>query len=299
MAPRASRCRSRGQILVCMDTSRSDVAGYLVRMGGTARTGQLLAAGHSRRAVGRALDSGSVLRAARGVLTLPDADADHRANVAAGCLTTCVSAAEGIELWTLQSPAEPHLWSAHGRFPAAAVGHRGTLRGKPLAGSTVSVLDAVVHTLRCRPGLEALVVAESAVVQRRVSVADLLAALPGNRNGAARTVVGRIGTGAESILELIARELFVAVGLSVQAQVVIDGVGRVDLLVEERVVVELDGFAFHGDRQAFVADRRRGNAATLRSLPTLRFTYEDVMGEPDRVVADVVALVRRTARVPW
>lgn len=55
----------------------------------------------------------------------------------------------------------------------------------------------------------------------------------------------------------------------------------------ERVIVETDGFRFHGDRVAFEDDRARG--ATLEALGcrVLRFSYRQVMGSP-RVVAEAI-----------
>jgi very-short-patch-repair endonuclease len=153
----------------------------------------------------------------------------------------------------------------------------------------------VLHALRCRPPLEALVIAESAVRLGRVTVPDLLGNLKGPRNGPARGVVGRIGFDAGSPLEVIARELFRSAGLQVATQVRIEGVGRVDLLVEERLIVELDGFDFHWTRTEFRKDRRRNNAGVLSGLPTLRYIYEDLMFDADRVVAEVMRMARRSA----
>lgn len=277
----------------------ADVPAFLRWVGGAARVADVQTAGHDRSAVRRALSDGEAVRVSRGVLALPEADALAVAAVVHGCRATCLSAARTLGLWTLSDPVEPHLWSVHGRFPPGCVRHRGPLLGAALpagggSGPVVPVLDAVIHTIRCRPALEALVVAESAVRLRLLDRRQLAAALPGNRNGAARAVVGRIGEGSESPLEIVARELFVSAGLRVEPQVPLDGVGRVDLLVEGRVVVELDGFEFHGtSRAAFRRDRRRGNAAMLGGLPTLRYTYEDVMYDAERIVDEVLSLARR------
>ena len=54
--------------------------------------------------------------------------------------------------------------------------------------------------------------------------------------------------GAESMLETLARTYFRQAGISVETQVHIDGVGYVDLLLEGRLIVELDG-RHHGEWQ--------------------------------------------------
>ena len=64
--------------------------------------------------------------------------------------------------------------------------------------------------------------------------------------------------------------------------------GRVDFAwLEQRLVVETDGFAFHADRTSYRSDRRRTNALVLDGWQVLRFTWEDVVHRPDAVVAAV------------
>jgi len=59
--------------------------------------------------------------------------------------------------------------------------------------------------------------------------------------------------------------------------VVVDGVGEVDLLVDRRLFVETDGFAYHSSREALAKDRDRDQRMMSRGLPVVRLTYEDVM----------------------
>lgn len=80
-----------------------------------------------------------------------------------------------------------------------------------------------------------------------------------------------------------------------ETQVQIRGVGRVDMVVEGRLIIELDGFDFHWDRATFLKDRRRNNAGMLSGLPTLRYVYEDLVFTPERVVAEVQTMLRRSA----
>lgn len=64
----------------------------------------------------------------------------------------------------------------------------------------------------------------------------------------------------------------------------------VDLLfARERVVVEVDGWAAHGTREAFEADRRRQNALVTAGYLVLRFTWRDLTERE----ADVVREIRR------
>ena len=78
-------------------------------------------------------------------------------------------------------------------------------------------------------------------------------------------------------------------GLRVEPQVFVAGVGWVDLVVEGRVVVEVDGFAYHADAKQFALDRRRDAALVAMGYRVLRFTWVDVVTRP----AYVVEMVRR------
>jgi very-short-patch-repair endonuclease len=271
------------------------LAADVVRLGGTARYGDLMRAGHSRSRIQAAVRAGAVQLVRRGLAGVPDGEPEIRTALKVNGLITCISAAKELRLWTIKDPECLHLWSDHGGLPKSVATHRSALVGDRLPGAYVPVIDAVLHTLRCRPPLEALVLAESAVRRGAVGQAELVRHLPGPRNGARRAVMQRIGKDADSPLEVIARELFRAAGLRVETQVEIRGLGRVDLLIEGRLIVELDGMDFHWTRDAFRKDRRRNNEGVLSGLPTLRYVYEDVVFRPQAVLAQVMSVLRRGA----
>ncbi|MGZ6272412.1 MAG: DUF559 domain-containing protein [Candidatus Limnocylindrales bacterium] len=52
-----------------------------------------------------------------------------------------------------------------------------------------------------------------------------------------------------------------------------------------RLVVETDGWETHKTKAAFKSDRRKDAALTCAGYRVMRFTYEDVVYEPDTVVA--------------
>jgi very-short-patch-repair endonuclease len=58
-----------------------------------------------------------------------------------------------------------------------------------------------------------------------------------------------------------------------------------------RLVVELDGYAYHSDRTSFEADRRRDRELQARGYVVLRFTYREVMEEPERVLEALISLL--------
>ena len=73
---------------------------------------------------------------------------------------------------------------------------------------------------------------ECAVGRGDMTLDFLRRRLPGTRNGRAREVLEWVDSGAESLLETLARTYFRQAGIRVETQVHIDGVGYVDLLLE-------------------------------------------------------------------
>ncbi|MDD9207980.1 DUF559 domain-containing protein [Georgenia sp. 10Sc9-8] len=123
---------------------------------------------------------------------------------------------------------------------------------------------------------------------------ELEAQLTGRGSVRARLRLSACDGRSRSGLETVARLVLSGAGFRVSPGVRIEGVGEVDLLVERRIVVECDGFAYHSGRYEYREDRRRDRALAARGLAVLRFTYEDVMSDPARLVAEVRrVLVRR------
>jgi len=64
---------------------------------------------------------------------------------------------------------------------------------------------------------------------------------------------------------------------------------RVDLAdVRRRIVLEADSFAHHGTRDALYRDCHRYDELVRADWLVLRFTWENVMFEPDLVIATVL-----------
>ncbi|GAA1039225.1 type IV toxin-antitoxin system AbiEi family antitoxin domain-containing protein [Virgisporangium ochraceum] len=74
-------------------------------------------------------------------------------------------------------------------------------------------------------------------------------------------------------------------------------IGYGDLVfATERVVVELDGWAFHSDPHSFQRDRTRQNRLVAAGWMVLRFTWTDLHDRPDAVIATIRAALRRAGR---
>ncbi len=62
----------------------------------------------------------------------------------------------------------------------------------------------------------------------------------------------------------------------------------VDLLFPaERLVVEVDGFAFHSGPDALVNDRRRQNTLVNAGYRVLRVTWDDRHIQPDAIIGEI------------
>jgi very-short-patch-repair endonuclease len=60
---------------------------------------------------------------------------------------------------------------------------------------------------------------------------------------------------------------------------------------ESRLIVEVDGYEFHGARASIESDRARDAALSLDGYRVLRFTYRRVTGDPGRVARTIRQLL--------
>ena len=174
--------------------------------------------------------------------------------------------------------------------------HRGCRTGKRLIAAPAQIVGTA---FRCLPPLPALVLAECAVSRQLVGMKSLEEQFSGPKDWKIRQLLAGIRPRTASPLEVCARFHLSAAGLSVETEVPIPGVGRVDLVVEGRLLVEIDGYEFHSGREDYRRDRSRWNAATGAGWMTLRITSELVLRDPDAFLLLVRrALAARPAQVP-
>lgn len=163
----------------------------------------------------------------------------------------------------------------------------------------VSAADACVLTAAAS-GFEAGVVALDAARHRHLVTPDGLtaaAALPGARYGigTVRHAIEASDGRCESPGETLTRLVLIAAGLAVRSQVDIedaDGfVGRVDLLVGERVVVEFDGAVKYDGldgKRELMREKRREERLRDAGYRVVRVTWAD-LSHPERLVRRVLA----------
>jgi very-short-patch-repair endonuclease len=103
----------------------------------------------------------------------------------------------------------------------------------------------------------------------------------------------------QSELEATFRELIRGSDLpDYEANAIVDGECVDALWRKERVIVELDGFAFHKSRARFEADRRRDAKLMVAGYRVLRITQQRLQNEPEAVLAEIRALLG-AGRAAW
>lgn len=269
-------------------------ADVIRELGGVARGIHLQQVGFTRQALAREVDRGRITRIRNGVFSLHGIDPDVRTAVAHGGALTCASLLRDAGVWVLPAVTAPHVWVPSGRHEHAhpdcvCVVHR--QRGSPLLGR-VSVERALLHLRQCA-GDEAFFAAfESAWRIGRIdrgARSRIRTALPRS----ARWLVDLARPDADSGLESLLRLRLHLLGVTLDCQMVIDGVDKVDFVLAGRLIIEADGRGNHDGASLRHKDLVRDAAASRAGYETLRFDYAQIVHDWPQVRGAVLAALRR------
>ncbi|OCG73861.1 type IV toxin-antitoxin system AbiEi family antitoxin domain-containing protein [Microbacterium sediminis] len=275
----------------------SEIVALLRARGGCARSSDLFAAGATKNDVRRSAAAGEIVMVRRGLYVLPGLPPTLRDAAHHGGALTCQSALRHRGVWVLDREGPPHVWlGAHGREHSHP-GCRCVVHwrdGAPALG-VLDVASALVHYYRCG-GSEAFFVAlESALRLGQIGPAQrawIRHRLPRSARWLVDFAVPTSDSGLESLVRLRLR----ALGIETAAQVRIAGVGRVDLLIDGVIIIELDGEENHADPAKRHRDLRRDAAATARGYTPLRFDYALVVHDWPTVEAAILGALRTRGR---
>lgn len=277
---------------------------------------QLLVLGLGRRGIEHRISEGRLRPIHRGVYlagAVPAALSYEMAAVLAAGEDAVLSHHAAAALWGLTSSRPPILdvtvpGSARRTRPGLRV-HRArrlddrdvtTRHGIPVTTAARTLLDIAASM----PERDLARAAEQAEVLRladRRSLERLVTRSPGHRGVAAlRAYLGRGETPqlTRSEAEQRMRDLIRAARLPTPRTNVRVGRHEVDLLwATERLVVEVDGFAFHNTRAAFERDRARDAELQAAGYRVIRVTWRQLVDEPEAVIARIAAtLATRVSR---
>lgn len=289
------------------DPARNSVASAGFGTRRILRRHELVERGMSGRAITEAVRSRSLLRVRRDNYALPDTDAHTLEAVRVGGRLACVSAAEELGIFSFDSDFT-HLHVARGasrlrspRFRWVALSEMPRdgveLHWWPLIDPgdgteyAVGARDALAQIIRCQPRNFALAALDTALHERAIrssDLAEIFRHVPDKHRDLRTLIDPRADAGQESVLRQLIRDA----GLRCQIQVAIDGVGRVDIVVEGCVVVEADSRAHHKSWAQHVRDRTRDRLLAERGFPSLRVLYQDIFFDPAGVIRAIEELVR-------
>ncbi|MGV8882727.1 MAG: type IV toxin-antitoxin system AbiEi family antitoxin domain-containing protein [Rhodoglobus sp.] len=276
----------------------------LTDLGAVAYRTELIARGVSPYELGRARHDGRIIRVRRGWYALPDAPRDLVRAVRVGGSLTAVSAAIALGLWTLDDGllhvSVPHnggrLRSARTRFvplndePDAGVCLHWRRSGGADSLTVQPIVAALINAIECQPEENAVILLDSALNKRLVTMeqlVDAVASLPRRYRRAVSKADGASQSGTETVVRLRLR----ALGIKLRIQVFC-GIGYVDILVGDRLVIECHSKAHHTGVENYARDRERELALISEGYIPLTLSYEQILFDwpaVERVIRDLIA----------
>lgn len=262
---------------------------------GIVRRAQLIAAGVEPQEIRRMLAGGSLGRLTHGWYATPTADRDVARAVRADGALTCLSALARLNVWV------PTTQTLHVRRSRQHSGkklppgikecqHRNKNAGR-VSRPVDAIGQALLSALCCVDADEAVAIMDSILNKGLLSMADLITLLE-HEPKSSRDLLRRVDERAESGTESLARCRLARLGIKTTPQAEIDGVGRVDLLIGHRLVLEIDSIAHHTSAENYQNDRARDLKLVGLGYLVVRLTYQDVIDKWDEVVQQILILVR-------
>ncbi|WP_460567358.1 DUF559 domain-containing protein [Humibacter soli] len=272
---------------------------------------ELLGLGATGRSLTLAVRGGGLQRLRRDHYALPTLESQVGEAVRVGGRISCVTALRSYGVFAFDNSAlhvhvdreASRLRSPKSRRAPLTKVNRGStvLHWSPLVDPhggdehRIGLRDALAHTVMCQDPRHAIASLDNALHLGLIDdddVSAIFAHLP-NKYGWMRAKLNPL---AEAGQETELRLLVEAAGYRYQIQQNLPGLGRVDLVVEDVLVVEADSRAHHDGWEHHVRDRRRDLIAAQLGYASLRPAYQHTMYEPDLVTQSIVALVTALTR---
>ena len=272
---------------------------WCLDFGGVARTGELTRVGVDAHSLKVAVCRGEILRVREGVYATTDTPVEVITAVAHGGTVGCLSRLRDAGLWVLDQEDErihvsmPRSGRLRQHDDCSCVLH---WSGGRASGGLASLVDALAQVLGCI-GVEDFFVALESAMRKRLVDRLALGRLRTRIRAMHRWLIDFARWDADSGLESLLRLRLRRLGLELASQVRIPGVGQVDFVLGDLIVLEVDGVPGHADSaESRHKDLVRDAVASTYGLEALRFDYALVLHDWPLVEAAILAAVER-ARV--
>lgn len=276
---------------------------------------QLREAGLTDRAIDRRLESGRLQRVHRGVYLVGHVVMPHAREMSAVLAVgpnAVLSHRSAAWLWQLLPyPPRPAsvdvtVWGRNaGRKPGIRI-HRAALGPEtrtcqriPTTTPARTLID-LAYQVSARELERAVAQAQTRGLTSRRDLLALLARHPGRRGTAALRALLNRGSAAvltrseaeERFLTLVRKAQLPAPDVNVRlAGYEVDFLWR-----EERLIVEVDGFAFHSSRAAFERDRLRDAELQVQGFRIIRVTWRQIVDYPEAMLVRITKALSGPAR---
>ncbi len=243
---------------------------------GVARVSTLIREGHSRYWITRALEDGEIVRVRRDWVALPGANAELVTAARHAVVLSCITQARRLGLWVLRETLPHYGADPHGACgkPEKAVVHWGI----PLQPRSPDVLEDPIENVlgtvaSCQPFEVALAIWDSALNKRLVRLDALQKLELPNK---ALRVLAQATPYSDSGLETMFRTRLRWLKVPILSQIWLAG-HRVDFLLGERLVVQIDGGHHVGEQRS--SDVAHDAYLAALGYHVLRFSYAQIVDD--------------------
>lgn len=250
----------------------------------------LLAAGHTDHHIRKLVATNSVRRLGKHWFGTERTPSPVAAALRRNHRLSCVSALAIHGVYVPDAPWAHEVGRQCSCTSVEGIIEHSPLRSWPDDEPLTSVRMALQHAVTCLDAEWAAIVMESALNSQLIRAsepAELIEHVSLKKQRAIGTIDGRAMSGTETRV----RRFMQSLGVQVVPQYEVAGVGRVDMLVGERLVLECDSRGHHTGHQNYSADRRRDQKLTQLGFQVVRLTHADVMQNWDQTQHLLRALI--------
>ena len=270
-------------------------------LGDLAATHELKRRGHTQAGLRGGVRHGLIVRIRKGWYALPDLDDVLAQAARVGGRLTCVSAAAYLGLWEGFATEALHV-AVRDRACQLRDTDDYTTRVDPddprivvhwsdeRAGGDRLVVDAATmleHVVQCCDTEFSFVVAEATLRDKRITTGEyqrLLERFPRRVRRDLAAASGKSGSGSESTFSFRMRRL----GIRFRQQVQV-GVDRVDFLIGDSLIVEIDSVEHH----TLLENCRRDARLSALGFRVIRFMFSQIVHEWESVKRSLLAALSR------